>query len=330
MSAPGHTPVCRRSSVSAAQPPISVSRRVISCGTRVDRDTPSRPPLLSQSRGVDSPAQLMTNGWAAALLVPNTAARSGLRSGGEGVGPVGELVPVQGGGDELHPDPDSVLSGGGRRGDEEVDVAPLVEAVGAGHVPGSDESAVDKHVGALIGDGLVEAAAEQDPGVERGDGEVELAGSAVGATVVGDVDGVRGALVLIGAGPGPSRRGDTVAVTGFAARGGDVEGVGEHQPGAGLLVVVGQRPDVGGGLVVPAVLEGDPDPAAERHGVLQEEPVGGGLVDPVINQVGGIAAQRLGVGAVVEVEAAVEEVLRAGAVEGGGVVVVDVDAFVAL
>src|SRR3954468_22176436 len=35
MSAPGHTPVCRRSSVSAAQPPISVSRRVISCGTRV-------------------------------------------------------------------------------------------------------------------------------------------------------------------------------------------------------------------------------------------------------------------------------------------------------
>jgi len=34
MLAPGHTPVCRRSHVSAAQPPISVSRCLFSCGTR--------------------------------------------------------------------------------------------------------------------------------------------------------------------------------------------------------------------------------------------------------------------------------------------------------
>ena len=37
MLAPGHTPVCRRSHVSAAQPPISVSRRLVSCGTRAGR-----------------------------------------------------------------------------------------------------------------------------------------------------------------------------------------------------------------------------------------------------------------------------------------------------
>jgi hypothetical protein len=37
MLAPGHTPVCRRSRVSPAQPPNSVSRRPCSCGTRVRR-----------------------------------------------------------------------------------------------------------------------------------------------------------------------------------------------------------------------------------------------------------------------------------------------------
>jgi hypothetical protein len=44
MLTPGHTPVCRRSHVSAAQPPISVSRRLVSCGTREVAVEPCRHP----------------------------------------------------------------------------------------------------------------------------------------------------------------------------------------------------------------------------------------------------------------------------------------------
>ncbi len=44
MLAPGYTPACRPSRVSAAQPPISVSRRPGSCGTRVRRRHPPRSP----------------------------------------------------------------------------------------------------------------------------------------------------------------------------------------------------------------------------------------------------------------------------------------------
>jgi len=47
------TPVCRRSHVSAAQPPISVSRRLVSCGTRVTGL------LIGIARGIARPLRLL-------------------------------------------------------------------------------------------------------------------------------------------------------------------------------------------------------------------------------------------------------------------------------
>ena len=124
MLAPGHTPVCRRSHVSAAQPPISVSRRLVSCGTRGEptalrqqtagstlvRVRPAAATPVANlgfvGRGVCRPGGLPRHGpsrrkRSAALELDGRAVRAGLC-----VHDIGEL--------SGHPQPHRVAARGGR------------------------------------------------------------------------------------------------------------------------------------------------------------------------------------------------------------------------